>query len=152
MDHLWKNEFQVWAYRRPATGYPATRAQENWARNYTYLLSSHHTHKVLYSLPNWYSFAAMVPEHSTHTYCRNTVYQNHSEPNHSEGSKTTFETIFMYSCCWLAAKAVHKQREIVHKNMFQDTLCALLKTVSVRSKITHIEVYKYLVTQNTTGC
>ena len=91
MDHLWKTKLQVWAYKRPATGYPATRAQENWTRNYTYLLSSHYTHKVLYSLPNWYSLQLWcMPEHSTHTNCRNTVYQNRSEPNCSEGSKTTF--------------------------------------------------------------
>ena len=140
MDHLWKNELQVWAYKRPATGYPATRAQENWTRNYTYLLSSHYTHKVFYSLPNWYSFAAMVPEHSTHTYCRNTVYQNRSEPNHSEGSKTTFcykvhfwNRFFfqlLSACCQSSPQTAG---DCIQKSIFPDTLCELLTTASLLS-------------------
>ena len=152
MDHLWKTELQVWAYMRPATGYPATRAHENWTRNYTYLLSSHYTHKVFYSLPNWYSFAAMVPEHSTHTYCRNTVYQNRSEPNHSEGSKTTFllqsallkRIFFPVAVGLLPEQSTNSGRLYTKTHFSRDTLWVANAASLVRStQVTHIEVYQF---------
>ena len=145
MDHLWKNELQVWAYMRPATGHPATRAQENWTRNYTYLLSSHYTHKVFYSLPNWYSFAAMVPEHSTHTNCRNTVYQHRSEPNHSEGTKTTicykvhfwikFSFQLLSACCQSSPQTAG---DCTQKSISPDTLCELLTRRRLSGQRLHI--------------
>ena len=143
MYHLWKTELQVWAYMRPATGYPATRAHENWTRNYSYLLSSHYTHKVFYSLPNWYSFAAMVPEHSTHTYCRNTVYQNRSEPNHSEGSKTTFllqsallkQIFFPVAVGLLPEQSTNSGRLYTKIHLSRHTLWVANAASSVRSKV-----------------
>ena len=75
----------------------------------------------------------MVPEHSTHTNCRETVYQIPSEPNHSEGSKTTFcykvhfQNDFYFqllsACCQSSPQT---EEYCTQKNIFQDALYELL--------------------------
>ena len=156
MDHLWKTKLQVWAYKRPATGYPATRAQENWTRNYTYLLSSHYTHKVLYSLPNWYSLQLWcqsiqpIPTAGI-LYIRtvpNPTVQKVPKPHFV--TKCTFEKDFFSSCCQLAAwSSPQTAGDCTKKSNSPDTLCELLTRRLLFSQVTYIEVkvthYKHYV-------
>ena len=75
----------------------------------------------------------MVPEHSTHTNYRNTVYQHRSEPNHSEGTKTTicykvhfwikFSFQLLSACCQSSPQTAG---DCTKKSNSPDTLCELL--------------------------
>ena len=75
----------------------------------------------------------MVPEHSTHTNWRNTVYLHRSEPNHSEGTKTTicykvhfwikFSFQLLLACCQSSPQTAGRPSK---KSNSPDTLCELL--------------------------
>ena len=99
---------------------------------------------IVFQINTVCSYGAM-PEHSTHTNCRDTVYQIPSEPNHSEGSKTTFcykvhfqnnfHCQLLSACCQSSPQTAEY---CTQKIIFQDTLCELLTRRLLSGQRLHI--------------